>query len=194
MKPEITVFAGPNGSGKSTITEILKPAYLYSNADDYQRVTNCTAIDAAIFVEKQRCGLIKELKNFCFETVLSTERYLNMLRYAKNHGYFIKAYFVLTSDPIINVMRVAARVATGGHDVPEDKIISRYYKSLDLLKELIDTVDICHVYDNSTDEIKRIYKKGLHGSWYCDTASDYWSKQAILMLTNDYTAIYAQLN
>ena len=191
MKPEITVFAGPNGSGKSTITEILKPAYLYSNADDYQRVTNCTAIDAAIFVEKQRCGLIKELKNFCFETVLSTERYLNMLRYAKNHGYFIKAYFVLTSDPIINVMRVAARVATGGHDVPEDKIISR---SLDLLKELIDTVDICHVYDNSTDEIKRIYKKGLHGSWYCDTASDYWSKQAILMLTNDYAAIYAQLN
>lgn len=137
MKPEITVFAGPNGSGKSTITEILKSAYLYSNADDYQRVTNCTAIDAAIFVEKQRCGLIKELKNFCFETVLSTERYLNMLRYAKNHGYFIKAYFVLTSDPIINVMRVAARVATGGHDVPEDKIISRYYKSLDLLKELM---------------------------------------------------------
>ena len=157
-------------------------------------MTNCTAIDAAIFVEKQRCGLIKELKNFCFETVLSTERYLNMLRYAKNQGYFIKAYFVLTSDPIINVMRVAARVATGGHDVPEDKIISRYYKSLDLLKELIDTVDICHVYDNSTDEIKRIYKKGLHGSWYCDTASDYWSKQAILMLTNDYAAIYAQLN
>lgn len=48
MKPEITVFAGPNGSGKSTITEILKPAYLYSNADDYQRVTNCTAIDAAM--------------------------------------------------------------------------------------------------------------------------------------------------
>ena len=89
MKPEITVFAGPNGSGKSTITEILKPAYLYSNADDYQRVTNCTAIDAAIFVEKQRCGLIKELKNFCFEKVFSTERYLNMLRCAKNRGYFI---------------------------------------------------------------------------------------------------------
>lgn len=103
MKPEITVFAGPNGSGKSTITEILKPAYLYSNADDYQRVTNCTAIDAAIFVEKQRCGLIKELKNFCFETVLSTERYLNMLRYAKNHGYFIKAYFVLTMHILIGL-------------------------------------------------------------------------------------------
>lgn len=91
MKPEITVFAGPNGSGKSTITEILKPTYFYSNADDYQRVTNCTAIDAAMYVEKQRCDLIKELKNFCFETVLSTDRYLNMLRYAKNHGYFIKA-------------------------------------------------------------------------------------------------------
>lgn len=194
MKPEITVFAGPNGSGKSTITAILKPAYLYSNADDYQSVTGCTAMEAAQFVEKQRYSLIADNKNFCFETVLSTDRYLNMLKYAKTNGYFIKAYFVLTGDPDINVMRVATRVAMGGHDVPEDKIVSRYYNSLGLLKELIKVVDICHVYDNSTKEIKRIYKKGLHGSWYCDTASVFWPKHRILELTADNNACYAQLS
>ena len=45
---------------------------------------------------------------------------------AKEKGYFVRCYYVLTADPAINVLRVKSRVAAGGHDVPEDKIISRY--------------------------------------------------------------------
>ena len=50
------------------------------------------------------------------------------------------------------------RHKTGGHDVPTDKIISRYYKSLDLLPKLVDVSDIIHVYDNTENPI-RIFKK-----------------------------------
>ncbi|MFR1480266.1 MAG: hypothetical protein ACLSB9_33640 [Hydrogeniiclostridium mannosilyticum] len=57
--------------------------------------------------------------DFSFETVLSTARYLNLLQQAKVAGYQIAALFVLTRDPEINVSRVRARAAAGGHDVPE---------------------------------------------------------------------------
>ncbi len=35
--------------------------------------------------------------------------------------------FVLTAAPYINVTRLEQRVASGGHDVDKDKIISRYF-------------------------------------------------------------------
>ncbi len=70
---------------------------------------------------------------------------------AKERGYFIRCYYILTADPLINVYRVKSRVAAGGHDVPKDKIISRYDKALDLVKELLKICDICHIYDNSAE-------------------------------------------
>ena len=60
---------------------------------------------------------------------------MNILRKAKEEGYFIKCVFVLTNDPQINITRVETRVLNGGHDVDNEKIISRYYKSLRHIKE-----------------------------------------------------------
>lgn len=55
--------------------------------------------------------------------------------------------------------RVKSRVESGGHDVPEEKIISRYDKALALIKDLIEICDICHIYDNSGSRPFRIFKK-----------------------------------
>ena len=49
-------------------------------------------------------------------------------------GYFIRCYYILTADPMINVWRVKARVESGGHDVPEEKIVIRYDRALALVK------------------------------------------------------------
>lgn len=126
-KPEIVVFAGPNGSGKSTITELLRPPTIkYINADIIQKVMMCDVMEAAKLAEKQREDALSSKEDFCFETVLSTDRNLKLLQRAKADGYFIRCYYVLTADPQINVERVHSRVAAGGHDVPEEKIISRY--------------------------------------------------------------------
>ena len=66
---------------------------------------------------------------------------------------------MLTVDPSINIARIEARVAQGGHDVPSDKVISRYKKSLANIKELMSICDILHVYDNSTNHAVRIIRK-----------------------------------
>ncbi len=55
-------------------------------------------------------------------------------------------------NPEINISRVKYRVSQGGHDVPEDKIISRYYRSLDLLFEAIKNSWRAYIFDNSASK------------------------------------------
>lgn len=193
IKPEITVFAGPNGSGKSTITDLLKPHYDYINADEIKKHLKCSDLEAAQIAERQREQLLADSKSFSFETVLSTERNLNLLKRAKEKEYFIKCFYVLTADPIINVARVKLRTLTGGHDVPEDKIISRYDKALRLIPELIEICDICNIYDNTASQPHRIFKKRKDEFFY-DCNSFFWNVNDIEQLTNVFDAQYRDLN
>ena len=193
-KPEIVVFAGPNGSGKSTITTLLRPTDMpYINADDIQRVLNCDNLEAAHLAEKQREEYLLKKESFCFETVLSTDRNLKLLLRAKEAGFFVRCYYVLTVDPRINVARVASRVSAGGHGVPEEKIVSRYDRALNLVKQLLPVCDICHIYDNSTDAPYRIFKKRKEHCWYCPEPH-LWLKADIIALTNISDAQRASLN
>lgn len=99
------------------------------------------------------------MEEFCFETVLSTDRNLKLLKKAKEKGYFIRCYYILTDGPMINIWRVKSRVESGGHDVPEEKIIARYDRALELIKDVVKICDICHIYDNSGNYPFRILKK-----------------------------------
>lgn len=157
-KPEIIVFAGPNGSGKSMITQLAKVIKPYINADEIQRALNCSNMEAAEIADKLRREHIANMDSFTFETVLSTDRNLKLLQQAKEKGYFIRCIYVLTVDPMVNVLRVRTRVEDGGHDVPQDKIIARYKRGLKLIPELLKVCDICHIYDN-TVKPTRIFKK-----------------------------------
>jgi predicted ABC-type ATPase len=81
---------------------------------------------------------LMELKtSFTFETVMSHPGKVELLAKAQQAGYRTYLYFVATDDPAINISRVRSRVKLGGHDVPEDKIETRYHRSLDLLMEAI---------------------------------------------------------
>ncbi|MCD7742205.1 MAG: zeta toxin family protein [Ruminococcus sp.] len=193
-KPEIVVFAGPNGSGKSTFAELLKPpTMLYINADDIKKNILCTDLEAAQLAEKQREECLQQRVDFCFETVLSTDRNLKLLKKAKEHGYFIRCYYVLTYDPEINVSRVGLRVSAGGHNVPTDKIISRYHKALDLVKEIVPVTNVCHIYDNSLDSPYRIFKKRKEECWCCPL-DGIWTKQDISKLVGITPMEQAELN
>jgi predicted ABC-type ATPase len=193
-KPEVVVFAGPNGSGKSTITRMLMPTDMpYINADDIGRTLGCSVEDAATLAEKRREECLAARRSFCFETVLSTPRNLNLLKRAKQAGFFVRCYYVLTVDPQINVARVNSRVAAGGHDVPEEKIISRYHKALDQVRQLIPVCDVCHIYDNSLLKPYRIFKKRKDLCWYCPERL-LWRKADIIALTGVKDARQAALN
>lgn len=177
--PEIIVFAGPNGSGKSTITKMAKVIEPYINADDIKRSNYCSDLEAAQIAERMRENAIANKNSFTFETVLSTERNLNLLKKAKKQGYFIRCVYVLTSDVNVNVMRVRSREALGGHGVPENKIRSRYEKALRLVPELIEVCDVLHIYDNTFIPF-RIFKKRKTEYFFWE--NDTWSEESIRKL------------
>lgn len=135
--------------------------------------------EAAILVDKKRYESIDTKESFSFETVLSSNYKLDILEKAKVEDYFIKCVFVLTTDPLINVARVQARVAAGGHDVDKEKIIQRYYKSLGNIKRLMELCDILHVYDN-TEEPVRIIRK--HKEDISIFPNELWSEEKLLEL------------
>jgi len=178
--PEIIVFAGPNGSGKTTITKMAKTVGEYINADDIKKTTLCSDIEAAVKAEELREKMVEQRLDFTFETVMSTDRNLLLLQKAKKLGYFIRGIYVLTANADINVARVSAREALGGHGVPENKIRERYDKALKLIPQLIEVCDVFHLYDN-TKEPFRIFKKRktINYRW----TNEFWSKEDIEKLT-----------
>lgn len=181
--PEITVFAGPNGSGKSTIFRQSPHGHKnYINADDIASVNHCDNLMAAQMAEAMRNQYIDSGVDFSFETVLSTDRNLALLRRAKKKGYFIRGIFVLTASADLNVVRVISRVMKGGHPVPEDKIRSRYQKSLRNIPEFVSLCDVCHIYDNTQRIPKRIFRKRREET-LCWTTQE-WGPHQICNLVN----------
>ncbi|WP_196591180.1 zeta toxin family protein [Pectinatus frisingensis] len=182
-KPEIIVVAGPNGSGKSTVIQMVNIIQPYINADDIKAALQCTALQAAQKAEKLRNTLINRQMSFTFETVLSTSRNIELLKRARKAGFFIRCIYVLTIDPQINIIRVRVRKAAGGHDVPQDKIISRYKKALAQIPQLLEVCDICHIYDNSDEIPFRIFKKRKDEYFYWEDS--FWNKNKIEKLINN---------
>lgn len=178
-QPEVIVFAGPNGSGKSTVTKLAKTVGMYINADDIGTSTHCSDQEAAELADKLREQALEARASFTFETVLSTDRKLELLERARQAGYFVRGIYVLTKDPRINVLRIQSRVENGGHGVPPDRIVPRYYNSLANIPRFIAVCDVCHIYDN-TKEPFRIYKKRKERQFIWP--SEFWSEKEILEL------------
>ncbi|MCL6261638.1 hypothetical protein M3O96_21250, partial [Aquiflexum sp. TKW24L] len=111
---------------------------------------------AQILADYLRKKLLALGKKFSFETVFPHKGKVDIIRKAKDEGYKVYLYFVSTEHPDINVFRVKkVRVPHDGHDVPEDKIISRYYRSMDLLYEAAQHCYQCYFFDNSTEGKKQ---------------------------------------
>jgi predicted ABC-type ATPase len=115
------------------------------------RDVEVNAYFASVLTEFLRRKLVGQRKTFTFETVMSHPDKISLLADARRVGYRTYLYYVATDDPVINVSRVANRVALGGHPVPEDKIVSRYYRSLQLLMNAISHTSRAYIFDNSTD-------------------------------------------
>jgi len=133
-------------------------------------------------VDQKRYISIDNNEDFTFETVLSSKYKLDILEKAKEKGYFIKCIFVITVDPQINVARVEARVANGGHNFERDKIVSLYYKSIDNIKRLFEICDILHVYDNTIEPVRIIRK---HKEEISIFPNELWSEEEIIKLIED---------
>lgn len=161
-KPTLCVVAGPNGSGKTTTTiQLLNNEWasdsLYINPDNIAQETYGdwnspdAVLKAAERATQMRYECLEQGRDFVFETVFSASEKLEFLQKAKKAGFFIRLFYVCTSDPTINVARITQRYMNGGHEVPISKIVSRYYKSLINAAKAISFVDRAYIYDNSID-------------------------------------------
>ena len=164
-RPTMCVIAGPNGSGKTTTTiQLLNDEWandsLYINPDNIAQEifgdwnSRDAILKAAELASRQRYECLNSRSDFVFETVFSSDEKLDFIIKAKEAGFFIRFFYVCTSDPTINVTRIAQRYINGGHEVPISKVISRYYKSLLNAAKAIAIVDRAYVYDNSVDDVE----------------------------------------
>lgn len=155
--PVVTMFAGPNGSGKSTLKAQHEALGIdfgsWVNADEIAASMSGNAVDVAsraqLAARRLRDELLGAGSDYCFETVMSHESHLEHLAAARSQGYFVNIVYVAIDNPLANVSRVALRVAKGGHDVPPDRIVSRWHRSIALVPDALALADAALVYDNS---------------------------------------------
>ncbi len=156
--PTCWIIAGPNGAGKTTFALEYLP-----------KVAGCTTFINADLIaaglsplapERDRMAasriFLKELKerirlreNFAFETTLAGRTYLRLIRELRHDGWTIKLIFLGLPNVEMSKMRVAERVAHGGHNIPEKEIERRFPRSLlNLFQNFSSIVDNCLCFMN----------------------------------------------
>ncbi|MEM1322508.1 MAG: AAA family ATPase [Bacteroidota bacterium] len=133
---ELIIVGGANGSGKTTFAKpyVEELGYRFLNADEIakelqlQGEQNALIKVGRIFFTKLR-EYIDQGQNFVVETTLSGSYINKVARRALEKGYQLGLVYVFLDNPKLCVERVRIRVKKGGHDVPEEAIIRRYYRS-----------------------------------------------------------------
>jgi predicted ABC-type ATPase len=129
--------------------------------------------------------LIVQNKSFSFETVMSHNSKIDEISNVVKYGYDVYFYFICTDSPEVNVSRVYNRIEKGGHDVSEDKIIARYYRTLEHLHLALPHCYRAYLFDNSGKEqvlIAELYKG--HMELKTDTLPNWFIKFVLPHYTN----------
>ena len=159
-RPVIVAIAGPNGAGKTTFFEsFLAPAGLrFLNADVIGRDLNIAPYAAAAVADSLRQELVNQRESFVFETVFSDPAgaKLAFLKNAALEGYNVVLCFIGISGPEVSEQRVSMRVAQGGHDVPTDKLLARFPRTLANLWNAIRELPHVWIYDN--DDLRKPFR------------------------------------
>ncbi|HUS35230.1 MAG TPA: zeta toxin family protein [Verrucomicrobiae bacterium] len=152
-RPLLITIAGPNGGGKSTFysSHLAGTGLPFVNADIIAREMRIDSYAAANIASGLRKRYVEDKVNFVFETVFSDPAgdKLNFLTNAAEAGYTVILVFIGISNATVSEERVGMRILQGGHDVPLDKIRSRYPRTMANLAGAIRTVQNVFVYDNS---------------------------------------------
>lgn len=160
MAGRIYVLAGTNGAGKSSVGgEVIRAAGAnYFNPDEVTRKIQaanphltadaCNGQAWQLGAELLRRA-IDEQGDFAFETTLGGTTITAMLLEALDKGLEVHMWYAGLASPELHIARVAARVAAGGHHIPETKIRERYATSRQNLARLIPRLTTLRVFDNS---------------------------------------------
>lgn len=158
----IYVLAGTNGAGKSSIAgEMFRKAGAdYFNPDEAAKrilavnpTINLAKANILAWNEGKRMleRSMSERLNFAFETTLGGRTITSLLQAALLAEIEVRIWYVGLSSPEQHIRRVRARVAEGGHDIPEAIIRQRYDNSRINLIGLLPRITELKLYDNSEE-------------------------------------------
>jgi predicted ABC-type ATPase len=88
---------------------------------------------------------------FAFETTLGGRTITNLLWNALDGGMEVRIWYVGLASVDLHIQRVRARVARGGHNIPEEKIRERFDSSRLNLIQLLPLLTELRVFDNSQE-------------------------------------------
>jgi predicted ABC-type ATPase len=159
-RPVLFVLAGVNGAGKSSVGgHLLERAGLaWFNPDSFARelvaATGCDQVQANAAAWQEGMRRLDEAiangTNYAFETTLGGRTVPAKIRAAAT-THDVLMWFCGLSSPDLHLVRVRARVAAGGHDIPEARIRERYPAALQNLIALMPHLAHLQVYDNSAE-------------------------------------------
>lgn len=160
--PKNVIIAGPNGSGKTTFaSEYLRNADMeYISADAIAATLVSTPEDMdkvklqagrLFFVEMRR--LIESEKDFAVEVTLAGKGFERIISRLKRAGYTVTIVFIFLKSPEMSVARVRNRVEAGGHHVPTEDVVRRFYRS---------KRNFWHTYRDLADRWSLFYNSAEH--------------------------------
>ncbi len=168
--PKLFIISGCNGAGKTTASYTILPGMLncceFVNADEIAKGLSPfspekVAIQAGKIMIERVAGLLDSGKDFAIETTLATRTHLNLIKTAQSKGYTVTLLYFWLNMPSLAVERVRLRVASGGHNVTEDKIRRRYDMGIKHLFQLyIPACEYWIIIDNSNIPIEIICEGG----------------------------------
>lgn len=138
--PRLYIISGCNGAGKTTASYTMLPEMLecseFVNSDEFAKGLSPfqpekAAIQASRYMILKIRYLLKRQLDFGIETTLATRTLLKTVRIAQAAGYTVTLLYFWLNSPELAVERVAARVETGGHNIPEETIRRRYRVGID---------------------------------------------------------------
>ena len=135
MNKSLYIISGCNGAGKTTASYSVLPKMLdcleFVNADEIARGLSpfnpeSVAIEAGRLMLQRIEDLLAKDETFAIETTLATKSYINLVRRAQAKSYQVNVLFFWLRTPELALQRVAERVASGGHNIPEEIVRRRY--------------------------------------------------------------------
>lgn len=164
---KLYIIAGANGSGKTTFAKSFASIHnlYFINADeiakelDPENITKHQVKAGRIFFQELH-KKIAEKNSFVIETTLSGKYLVKYIKKAQANGFEVEMIYLFLEKPETNIGRVAIRVIGGGHHVPKNDIIRRFYRSQKMFFETYkDLVDHWEVYYNSNEIFEKIADK-----------------------------------
>ena len=159
MDKNLYIISGCNGAGKTTASYTVLPEILdcreFVNADEIARGLSpfnpeSVAIEAGRLMLQRIEYLLEKEETFSIETTLATKSYINLVRRAQAKGYTVRLLFFWLNSPELALMRIAERVAKGGHNIPETIVRRRYVAGItNLFRLFMNEVDYWVIYNNS---------------------------------------------